>query len=239
MIQLWKLWSPETTSSYSVLGRTLGGYLIVGFDFAFVVAIYFVTTRHFGWWTPSDALFEPNLLATYLPWLSGVAQSLQAGFWEECLFRAVPLAGAALIGQRLGKRNLCIVIAFVLQALVFGAGHANYPSQPAYARLVELIIPSFVFGGIYLTYGLLTSIISHFVFDVVWFSLPLFISTAKGIWIDRAMVILLTLTPLWVVLRARLKKGAWGTVPEEAYNSAWKPNDPRVEMGATRAHRDQ
>ncbi len=234
MIQLWKLWSPETTSSYSVLGRTLGGYLIVGFDFAFVVAIYFVTTRHFGWWTPSDALFEPNLLATYLPWLSGVAQSLQAGFWEECLFRAVPLAGAALIGQRLGKRNLCIVIAFVLQALVFGAGHANYPSQPGYARLVELIIPSFVFGGIYLTYGLLTSIISHFVFDVVWFSLPLFISTAKGIGIDRAMVILLTLTPLWVVLRARLKKGAWGTVPEEAYNCAWKPNEPRVEMGATR-----
>ncbi len=234
MIQLWKLWSPDTTSSYSVLGRTLGGYLIVGFDFAFVVAIYFVTTRHFGWWTPSDALFEPNLLATYLPWLSGVAQSLQAGFWEECLFRAVPLAGAALIGQRLGKRNLCIVIAFILQALVFGAGHANYPSQPAYARLVELIIPSFVFGGIYLTYGLLTSIISHFVFDVVWFSLPLFISTAKGIWIDRAIVILLTLTPLWVVLRARLKKGAWGTVPEEAYNRAWKPSEQRIETGATR-----
>ena len=155
-------------------------------------------------------LFEPNLLATYFPWLSGVAQSLQAGFWEECLFRAVPLAGAALIGQRLGKRKLCIVIAFILQALIFGAGHANYPSQPAYARLVELIIPSFVFGGIYLTYGLLTSIISHFVFDVVWFSLPLFISTAKGIWIDRAMVILLTLTPLWVVLRARLKKGSLG-----------------------------
>ncbi|MFN8007294.1 MAG: CPBP family intramembrane glutamic endopeptidase [Terriglobia bacterium] len=226
MIQLWKLWSPETGSTYAVLGRTIGGYLIMGFDFAFVVAIYFVTTRHFGWWTPSDSLFEPNLLATYFPWLSGVAQSLQAGFWEECLFRAVPLAGAAILGQKFGKRRLFIGIAFLLQAVIFGAGHANYPSQPAYARLVELIIPSFVFGGIYLTYGLLPSIISHFTFDVVWFSLPLFISTAKGIWLDRAMVVLLTLTPLWIVLRVRLRKGSWGAVPKEAYNAFWKPLEP-------------
>ena len=46
----------------------------------------------------------------YVPWLSAIANSLQAGFWEECLFRAVPIAGAALIGDRFGQRRLFIVV---------------------------------------------------------------------------------------------------------------------------------
>jgi len=225
MIQYWKLWSAEAASSTAVLGRTVGGYLIVGFDFAFVVAIYFLTTRHFGWWTPSDVLFQPNVLATYFPWVSPIAQSLRAGFWEECLFRAVPLAGAALLGQRFGGRKWFIAGAFLMQALIFGAGHANYPSQPSYARLVELIVPSFVFGGIYLVFGLLPAVISHFVFDVVWFSIPLFVSTARGIWIDQTLIVLLTLTPVWVVLRSRLKLGRWGSLSEDCYNHFWRPSE--------------
>jgi hypothetical protein len=229
MIQHWKLWARDTACSWEVLGRTVGGYLIVGFDFAFVVAIYFLTTRHFGWWTPSDVLFQPNVLATYLPWLTPISQSLQAGFWEECLFRAVPLAGAALIGDRFGWRKGFLAIAFIVQALIFGAGHANYPSQPAYARVVELIIPSFIFGGIYLVYGLLPAIVSHFVFDVVWFSIPLFVSTASGGRLNQLLVVLLTLAPLWVVLRARWRAGEWKPLPEEHYNSAWQPVAVAVE----------
>lgn len=224
MIQLWKLWTPEVASSRAVLGRTLGGYLIVGFDLAFVVAVYFLTTRRFGWWTPSDVLFQPNVLATYFPWLPPIAQSLQAGFWEECLFRAVPLAGAALLGERFGARKGFLAVAFLLQALIFGAGHANYPSQPAYARVVELIVPSFVFGGIFLTYGLLPCIVSHFVFDVVWFSIPLFVSTARGIWVNQVLVVVLALAPLWVVLWARSRSGRWTELTEADYNRAWQPS---------------
>ena len=142
--------------------------------------LYFYATRLFGWWAPSDALIHPDVLASYFPWLSAIANSLQAGFWEESLFRAVPIAGAALIGDRFGKRNLFIVIAFVVQAIVFGAGHAPYPTQPSYSRPVELILPSIGFGLLYLCFGLLPGIILHYTFDVVWFALPLFVSTARG-----------------------------------------------------------
>ena len=96
----------------------------------------------FGWWDPASTLFDPDVIATPFPWISSVSGALGAGFWEECLFRAVPLAGAALIGDKFGKRNLFIGISFVLQAIIFGAAHANYPVQPAYARLIELMIPS-------------------------------------------------------------------------------------------------
>ena len=91
---------------------------------------YFVAVRYLGWWSPSEALLHPDVLATYVPWLSAIANSLQAGFWEEALFRAVPLAGAALIGDRLGQRRLFLIVAFVVQALIFGAGHAPYPDSP-------------------------------------------------------------------------------------------------------------
>lgn len=54
-----------------------------------------------------------------------------------------------------------------------------------------------MFGLIYLRYGLLPSIILHFVFDVVWFALPLFATPAL---FDQTMVIILASAPLWLVL---------------------------------------
>jgi membrane protease YdiL (CAAX protease family) len=228
-IQMWRLWSKEVAASKGVLGRTVGGYLMVSLFMAFSVALYFFASRVLGWWQPSGALFEPDVLATYFPWLSPVAVSLQAGFLEECLFRAVPIAGAALLGQRFGNQRIWIIAAFIIQALVFGAGHANYPQQPAYARVVELIIPSLAFGAIYLYFGLLPAIVMHFAVDVVWFSLPIFVSTASGVWPDRTIVIILTLVPLWVVLAARIQARQWNKLKDEHFNRAWRPL-PREKM---------
>ncbi|MEK6572357.1 MAG: type II CAAX endopeptidase family protein, partial [Bacteroidota bacterium] len=230
-IQQWSLWSRDVASSKAVLGRTVAGYLLVGIFFAYEVALYFVTTRALGWWTPSDVLVQPDVLATYFPWLSSIAISAQAGFWEESLFRAVPIAGAALLGDRFGGRRWWIIGAMIIQALVFGSGHAGYANQPAYARVVELIIPSLMFGGIYIYFGLLPAIVLHFTFDVVWFALPLFVSSAPGIWLDRSLVLILVLAPLWIVLGARLRAKRWIEVSEGYMNRSWSPPQP-VEVKA-------
>ena len=221
--QLWRVWTKGPGSSTAVLGLTAAGYLLVSVFFAYDVALYVIATRYLGWWTPSEALLHPDVLATYVPWLSAIANSLQAGFWEECLFRAVPLAGAALIGDRFGKRNLFLAVAFVVQAVIFGAGHAPYPTQPSFARPVELIIPSIGFGLLYVYFGLLPGIVLHFAFDVVWFALPIFLSDAPGIWLQKLMVIAMTLVPLWVVLYRRWQSGAWTILPAEERNAAWTP----------------
>ena len=54
----------------------------------------------------------------------------------------------------------------------------------------------------YLKFGLLPGIVLHVAFDTVWFALPLFVSRAPGIWVDRTLVVVLALVPLWVVLLA-------------------------------------
>ncbi|HEX6464686.1 MAG TPA: CPBP family intramembrane glutamic endopeptidase, partial [Vicinamibacterales bacterium] len=225
--QLWRAWSPQAGASVQILGRTVGGYLLVSIFFAYDVALYVVMTRVFGWWSPAEALVHPDVLATYAPWLSAIANSFQAGFWEESMFRAIPIAGAALIGERIGQRRLCIVLAFVVQAIVFGAGHAPYPNQPAYSRPVELILPSIGFGLLYLNFGLIPGIVLHFTFDVVWFAIPVFMAKAPGIWFQQFMIVALTLVPLWVVLWRRLQAGRWLELAPEYRNAAWTPPPAR------------
>jgi len=221
--QLWRSWNINAASSYTILGRTLGGYFMIGFNIAFVVLCYFITTRFFKWWMPSDLLFDPNVLATYAPWFSPLALSLNAGVMEECLFRAIPLAGAALLGNKFGNKRWWIIATLIVQALIFGAAHANYPTQPAYARIIELFIPSIIWGIIYLYYGLIPIIIMHFTYDVIWFALPIFISTAPGALLYKFLIIFFSLIPLLVVLYARFKNGKWNVFSYHYKNSAWQP----------------
>ena len=70
--QLWRAWSPEAGASVQILGRTVGGYLLVAVFFAYDVLLYVVMTRVFGWWSPAEALVHPDVLATYAPWLSAI-----------------------------------------------------------------------------------------------------------------------------------------------------------------------
>ena len=68
------------------------------------------------------------------------------------------------------------------------------------------VLGSLFWGFVYLRFGLLPVIISHFVYDVVWFSLPIFVSTSSDLIFDKIMVILLALIPFWVILRSFRKQ---------------------------------
>ena len=226
-LQQWRFWSPRVAASMPALGRTAGAYLLLGTQLGYVVLFYLATSRLEGWWSPAEAVVQPDLLATAQPWLVAVSTSLFAAFWEESAFRAIPIACAALLGARYGRKSLWIWGAVVLQAVVFAAGHANYPQQPAYARLVELTVPALLWGVIYLYFGLVPTIISHFTYNLSLLSIPLFASSAPGILLDRVVVVAAGLAPLLIVAGARLKVGARARAPEWAYNRAWKP--PAVE----------
>ncbi len=221
--QLWQLWSREAGGSVNVAGRTAGGYLFVPIELALIAAFYFATNRWLGWWQPSEALTDPNILSSAVPALMPIAMSLQAGFMEECLFRAIPLALGALLGAHFGHRRLGIGIAFVAQAVIFGAAHANYPGFPAYSRLVELLLPSLLWALIFLRYGLLPTILLHALFDLVLFSIPLFLIDAPGASTQQALVIAAACVPAAIVALRRLRQREWRALPAALWNGAWRP----------------
>ena len=137
------------------------------------------------------------------------------------LFRALPLAAGILIGNRYKRPTTGIVLAMAIQSLIFGAGHANYPSTPSYARVVELILPSIMFGVVYLKMGVIFAAITHYVYDVVLFSLPIFFSS--GYVLDKFMVIVGAFIPLGVVLVQRYRSSKWNEVKENSLNKNYQP----------------
>ena len=86
-------------------------------------------------------------------------------------------------------------------------------------------MPSIGFGLLYLYFGLLPGIVLHYTFDVIWFSLPIFLADAPGIWFQKAMVLIVTFIPLWIVLWRRIQVGHWTTLDRLWRNAAWTPEE--------------
>jgi len=220
-VQFWKLFSKDAPGSPQVSGRISAGYLLAGVFSAYQVALYLGANKLLGWWSPSDTIFDPNILGAYIPWFNSLAPAVHAGLWEECLFRAVPIAAAALIGQRLGGRKLWIAGALVLQAVIFGAAHANYANEPAYARPVELLLPAVTFGLLYIYLGLLPVIILHFTFDASWMSLPLFLYSGRGALVNQAAIVCAVLIPVYFIIASKLRYGSKRKAEGVLYNASW------------------
>lgn len=244
-VQFWRLADKDVASSKDVLSKVLVGYLLFPLQLAYVVGFYGLMGSRFGWWAPSGVMSDPNILSTFMPFISAIGNALQPGFWEEALFRALPLATCAILGRKYDKRGLFLVLGMIIQVLVFSAGHANYPQQPFYFRLVELIIPSLIFAFAYIYFGLVTGVILHFTFDAVMMNLSALLSTAPGMNLDRILFFLFLLVPLWVVLIQKIRNsaasgesvpilaalfGGWGEVPENKLNRAFGSlPDPVIE----------
>lgn len=135
------------------------------------LTFYTIVTRYAGWWAPQELSFDPNCLATYLPWVFPFAASAQAGILEESLFRAIPLSMGLIISNRYPQWRRCIIIStFIIQSIAFGIAHCSYPLEPWYGRIIELIAPSIVFGILYILFGLACPMLIHFLYDIFLFS---------------------------------------------------------------------
>lgn len=215
--RLWDMFRPATASP-EVLGRILGAFAWTGFFLLYAMVFYWVSSKILGWWQPTDINSDPNILASWRPALAPIFTALQAGTWEECLFRAIPLSLAILIGNHYGIRNKLVIFTLIAQALIFAGAHANYPNLPGYSRLIELFIPAMVFGLVYLRFGLMVCMITHFEYDLVLMSLPIFTANDSNLWIDRALVIMAGTAPLLALGWARLKRGQFVPLANEWRN---------------------
>ena len=230
---------PSAAASPEVLGRVLGAYAWTGLFLLYAVTFYLFSSKVLGWWQPTDINSDPNILASWRPALAPIFTALQAGTWEECVFRAIPLALAVLIGNHFGIRNKLVIATLILQALVFAGAHANYPNLPGYSRLVELFIPAMAFGLVYLRFGLVICVITHFEYDLILMSIPIFTANDASLWIDRALVILAGTAPLLALLWARCRTGHSGPLADKWRNGIPLNVIPDVPVIAAKGRRTE
>jgi membrane protease YdiL (CAAX protease family) len=226
----WKLWKYGGTKD--VAARVAGGYAASCIAFAYVAVFYLATRTLLGWWVPSEVLDDPNQIASPLPWISGIAMSLNAGVWEEALFRALPLSLLALfVGQR-PKRTWWMAAGVVVSALIFGFAHSNYDSWPPYSRGVEIFLDACFWGVLFLNFGILVTIIAHFVYDLVLFGLFAAAGTATEYRISAAIILLALLSPALAVLWKVVRQRGLVAAPDDARFAAWSPGAEVVEIAA-------
>jgi len=216
--QFFKMLNWQALSSTELFKQVAIGYLWTPFEFGYVILFLYITETYFGWWSPSSSLSDPNVIASIFPWFGAISMSLRAGFGEEVLFRALPIAMIAVLTQKSKHKKWWFTAIFILQALIFGACHANYPNQPFFTRLVELIIPSFNFGFLYYRFGLIPGTICHFVYDAILFALPVF---SSNLFWSKIIVLFLIGLPLWIVLAVLVYNKKLYALPGQYFNQAF------------------
>jgi membrane protease YdiL (CAAX protease family) len=222
----WKLWRFRGTRE--VASRVGGGYAAAAIGFAYVATFYFVTRRLFGWWVPSELLDDPNQIASPMPWISGIAASVNAGVWEESLFRALPLSLLSLwVGTR-PTRRWWMAAGVVASALIFGFAHANYASWPPYSRGVEIFLDACFWAVLFINFGLLVTVIAHFVYDLVLFGIFAGSGTTVEYRVTAAIILLALLAPAIVVLWRWVRQRGFTEAPEDARFAAWTPGAAEV-----------
>jgi hypothetical protein len=233
----WKLWQYRGTKE--VAARVVGGYAAACVAFAYVAIFYLVTRELLGWWVPSELLDDPNQIASPLPWISGIAQSLNAGVWEESLFRALPLSILALWAANRPARRSWIAAGVVVSALIFGFAHSNYESWPPYSRGIEIFLDACFWAVLFLNFGILVTVVAHFVYDLVLFGLFAASGSATEYRISAAIIVLTLLAPALAVAWRWVRQGGLVPAPDDARFAAWTPatKEDSLEAAAPRQAR--
>jgi hypothetical protein len=113
--------------------------------------------------------------------------------------------------------------AVVLTAIVFGFAHSNYPSWPPYSRGVEIFLDACLWAVLFLSFGLLVTVIAHFVYDAVLFGLFAASGTAIEYRISAAIIGLALLSPAIAVAWQWVRQRGFMAAPEDARFGAWTP----------------
>lgn len=236
--RIYDAWRVPVAGSPEVVGRIFGGYAWAGSFLAYAVLFMLLASRVLGWWSPTGMSSDPNILSSWRPALAPIFMALQAGTWEECLFRAIPLSVAVLLGRHFKMMKSLVFTTLILQALIFAGAHADYPQLPGYSRLLELFIPALVFGIVFLRFGLIPCMLAHFIYDLVLMSVPIFTATDASLWLDRGLVISVGVLPLVVLAYAYWRQGGWQSLAAQWRNGVTAPPMPLVGTEVSRSMSD-
>ena len=146
----------STFYSRGVTKSIIFGYILFFIILGLQATIFYFGQRYLGVWKEWIKLTQFS--SAYFPFLSVFIISANAGLSEEVLFR--------LFGISLAKRYVKNAsLAVVLISLIWGFGHSGYAIFPVWFRGIEVSLIGFLFGFIFIRYGLIPLIVAHYLFD--------------------------------------------------------------------------
>ncbi|MGC8893849.1 MAG: CPBP family intramembrane glutamic endopeptidase [candidate division WOR-3 bacterium] len=166
------------------LSRRMAGWALLSYPLAFFfmglqVIIYFFGVKFMGVWAPAESEYT-MVFASSIPALFALGTSLSAGLNEEVLFR---FFGFALFKKAV--RNT--FLAFLIPTVIWAFLHSGYEIFPVYFRGIELTIGGLLFAFVFWRYGLFTAIMTHWIVDTLYFTIPLMKSSSMGFVISGAV----------------------------------------------------
>ncbi len=165
------------------------GYLTAVIVLGVQAIIFELGFRYAGVWQEMTWLTKSS--TAMVPALAALLLAAQASFTEETMFR--------LFGIQLGARYLKnIALAIFLSSVAWGFGHTGYLIFPMWFRGLEVTIIGLILGAVYWRFGLIATLIAHFLMDAFLMSVPYLVQPAWTQTFIGAVVILL-LPALWAL----------------------------------------
>ena len=146
-------------SSRQFVRSSLAGFGLGLAQLGYVSLFYVIAMKYFKVWSPAEVPYD-NTLSTALPWIYPITIGLSAAFNEELFFRLFSISFL----KRYVKLTWLAVIA---PAIIWAFLHSNYPQQPAYIRGLEISVYGIILGLVFLRYGIIATIVSHYTYNAV------------------------------------------------------------------------
>lgn len=179
------------------------GLMLGGVQMAYVVLFYVFTTNYLGWWSPVTSEYG-DIFATPFPFFYAFEIGLSAAIIEELSVRFIGIGFFLWLFN--GKHKW---FAILIPSLLWAFAHTGYVTAPIYARGVELTIVALFLSFIFLKFDLLTTIMSHFTYNMMVVGVALLRSSESYYQMSGWIVVLtliLPLTPgLFLTMRRNLR----------------------------------
>jgi ribosomal protein S18 acetylase RimI-like enzyme len=166
------------------------GLMLGGVQMAYVVFFYAITTNFLGWWSPVTSEYS-DIFATPFPFFYAFEVGLSAALIEELAARFIGIG--FLLWLFRGQYKW---LAVLIPSLLWAFAHTSYVTFPIYARGIELTLVALFLSFIFLKFDLLTSIMTHFTYNMMIIGIVLLRSSEAYYQIAGWVVVLALALPL-------------------------------------------
>lgn len=173
-------WSKQALRTKQLAESLLAGVSMFGVQLGWITLFYLVG-KMLGVWSPLQ-MREVAVLSSVVPAYSSLTMAIDASVFEELLCRVLCLV---LVQKITGN----FWIANLVQAVGWAFMHSDYPQEPAFVRGLELSFVGFWFGMLVRRFGILPSITSHYTYNCLLGSLPLFFAGSPGLLASALVVV--------------------------------------------------